>query len=291
MAGLTIHPPSDHASEITQDVEWVHALAPEANIVLIETGGDATFFTADETAMHLSLPPGVPLPSVITTSYGDEEYQVPPSSIFLYNFYNPPNPTTPTTYVFTAGDSDGTDSHQIDYRASQGVLIVGYNQLTTTNAAGGYGSEEVVTGSGGGASAYGPQLPWQEGVVNAVSGTYQAAPDVTFNGAGVSGPAVYNSYTDNDEGTGGSITYSWENGDGTSIAAPQMAALIAIADQGRRLQGLPSLTDTQTLSTFYRNAGSTAFNPVTELDDGTTISSRSPTSTPGPDWAAQKPTS
>ncbi|MBY0523966.1 MAG: putative Ig domain-containing protein [Gemmataceae bacterium] len=257
------------AGEITQDVEWIHALAPEANIILVVNSGN--FYTGYATAQTLSLPPGVPLPSVFSTSYSSAEGQLPPASIYGKYFFNPLNPAAPTTYVVAGADADGPDSHQIEAQASMGVVMANYTQLTTSNAQGAYGSEAVVTGSGGGPSSYAPQPPWQNGVVGVVSNSMQTSPEVTFNGSNVSGPAIYNSALSNGE-AGASLSFPWVDGDGSSIATPSWAALFAIANQGRALKGLPPLSNQQTLTLLYANAGPSAFNLIRLLDDGTTIS-------------------
>ena len=77
-------------------------------------------------------------------------------------------------------------------------------------------------------------------------------PDVSYN-AGV-GYAIYDSF----DGTGG-----WIDVGGTSAGAPQWAALIAIADQGRASSGLGTLNGaSQTLAALYA-APSTDFHDIT----------------------------
>jgi hypothetical protein len=264
------------AGEITQDVESVHALAPYANIVLLEyTGGIGGQLTADQTAQTVLKKLVGLTPAVVSNSFGIEEGVIPPASIWLgANFYNNPATPQPMTYVFTAGDFDKTDCHQVDYREAMGVVVAGYTQLTTS-ASGQYGSEAVVLGSGGGASAYGPQLLWQNGVVNQVSTTMQANPDVSLNGASASALGIYDSYTDS-RNTSGVLDSTWEAGNGTSLAAPQWAAMFAIADQVRANAKLPALTDAQTLTLLYSNAGPKDFHQIGQLQAST---DRTPTPT------------
>jgi hypothetical protein len=55
----------------------------------------------------------------------------------------------------------------------------------------------------------------------------------------------------------------WGNAWGTSIATPSWAALLAIANQGRALEGKPALDGaTQLLPLLYCLAGSDAFQPI-----------------------------
>src|SRR5439155_7019393 len=66
-------------------------------------------------------------------------------------------------------------------------------------------------------------------------------PDVAYDADPSTGFAVYNSY-----GRG------WERIGGTSAGAPQWAALVAVADQGRALFGRGALDGaTQTLPAIY----------------------------------------
>ena len=69
------------------------------------------------------------------------------------------------------------------------------------------------------------------------------------------GVAVYDSYA--------IATAPWFCNGGTSAGAPQWAALIALADQGRAQQGLRSLDGpSQTLPLLY-HLPSTAFHDIT----------------------------
>jgi hypothetical protein len=66
------------------------------------------------------------------------------------------------------------------------------------------------------------------------------SPDVAYDGDPNTGYSVL------DSANGG-----WFQVGGTSAGAPQWAALMAVADQGRQLAGLPPLSSTQTLDALY----------------------------------------
>jgi hypothetical protein len=134
--------------------------------------------------------------------------------------------------------------------ASVNVVSVGGTTLPGLNSAGDYTSESGWSGSGGGLSAgttaqgYESQPSYQHGVVTQ-SGTERANPDVSYDADPNTGFPVYESYNN------GTII-PWEQFGGTSDAAPQWAALLAIADQGRALVGLGSLDGpSQTLPKLY----------------------------------------
>src|SRR6185437_8466068 len=107
---------------------------------------------------------------------------------------------------------------------------------------GNYLGETAWSGSGGGISLYESQPSYQRGVVTQTS-SYRTVPDVAYNGSSISPFAVYDT----------SSYGGWLQVYGTSAGAPQWASLIAIANQGRALNGMGSLDGgSQTLPTIYR---------------------------------------
>jgi hypothetical protein len=96
--------------------------------------------------------------------------------------------------------------------------------MLTLNPDDSYGYETAWPNSGGGVSAYEPQ-PWYQ--ANTGYGM-RSVPDIALDAG--SGDWVYDS-----------LVGGWADIGGTSDAAPQMAAMIAIADEGRALNGLGSL--------------------------------------------------
>lgn len=257
-------PPTGSGSvhETTQDVEWVHALAPQAKIVLLESGVNIDL--ALETARRI---PGVTVVSMSYSIFFDMDSQnstnyVEPGIDSLFTS----SAGHPMTFVISGGDAnDGGLNH---YPAiSPNVVAVGYTSLTL-NAQGGIAAQPAVAGADGGASTQELQPSDQSGVVSAVSTTMRTVPDVTFNGYGAGGSSVA-VYDSAEQGDG----VPWTYGDGTSISAPSWAALLSIIDQGEVLAGRSPLDGpTQTLPDLYALAGTSAFLPVTALTDGTVIS-------------------
>jgi hypothetical protein len=220
------------ALEISADVEWAHALAPAANILLVEanSSGYADLFAAIDYARNY---PGV---VAVSMSFGTNEWNGETS--YDYHFTTPTGHTG-VTFVAPSGDN-GTASGAQYQAVSPNVLGVGGTQLTL-DSLGNYLSETGWSGSGGGFSVSYPQPSYQKGVVTQGS-SQRGTPDVAFNSSSGSPYAVYDSY-----GYGG-----WVMAYGTSLAAPSWAALIAIADQGRALAGQGSLDGpSQTLPKLY----------------------------------------
>lgn len=244
--GGTAYPTPDAgwAGEIALDVEWAHAIAPKANILLVEATDNSmsNLMAAVDYARHVA---GV---VAISMSWGGNEF----SGESVYDSYF----TTPAghagiTFFVSSGDNGAPVSYPA---ASPNVVSVGGTTLNV-DATGQYQSESGWSGSGGGVSAYESQPAYQKGVVTQ-STTKRANPDVAYDSNPNTGFPVYNSY-------GTASGKPWEQYGGTSAAAPQWAALTAIVDQGRALAGLGSLDGaTQFLPRLY-SLPSSDFHDVT----------------------------
>ena len=220
--GGTTLPSNDRgwSSEIALDVEWAHAIAPGANILLVEASSAYTsdLDRAEDFARNAA---GV---VVVSNSWGGGEYSTESSEDV---HFTTPSGHAGVTFTVAAGDS-GTGAEYPS--SSPDVLSVGGSTLRLTSS-GTYSSESVWSGGGGGTSRYEGLPSYQTGLGITNRGT----PDVSYDANPNSGVAVYDSY-----GSGG-----WAQFGGTSAGAPQWAALIAIADQGRALAGKGSLANAQ----------------------------------------------
>jgi subtilase family serine protease len=228
------------AVEIALDVEWAHAIAPQANLLLVEANDN--FFSNLLTAVDYgAAQPGV---VVVSMSFVSDEF---PAETALDGHFITPAGQAGVTFVAASGDT-GTISYPA---ASPNVLAVGGTTLTTDDA-GNYVGESGWAGSGGGISAYEPLPDYQAGFVD---GSSRANPDVAYDADPNTGFAVYDSFNN---GTAA----PWEQIGGTSAGAPQWAALLAIADQGRASSGLAPLDGpSQTLPLVYSLPGSD-FNDI-----------------------------
>jgi subtilase family serine protease len=234
------------ALETALDVEWVHAIAPEANIVLVEANSANTsdMFAAVYTASRIS---GV---SVVSMSWGTQGGFSGENSYDSY--FNVPG----VTFVASTGDSKSP----ADYPAeSPYVVAVGGTSLNLNGSS--YGSESAWSDSGGGLSTYEGRPSYQNGVAGVV-GSVRGTPDVSFDADPNTGVYVYDTYNNSAYGS------NWLEVGGTSLGAPAWAGLIAIADQGRVNAGLSTLSSTQTLNTLY-SVPSSDFHDVTSGGNGT----------------------
>jgi len=257
--------------EASLDVEWAHAVAPGASIIVYnaayepdnETASFANLLTAMQQASQL---PGV---SVVTLSYAASESDLAAAGLDEQSFDS--DFTTPgVTFLAASGDEgiygDGGYVPAAEYpAASPNVVAVGGTSIvidsngdypgtgTSGEVAWGDGTQSGSDGGGGGGlSAVEPEPTWQTSVVPASMDSVdaRALPDVSMD----SGAAQeYDVFTSTLSGSSNSASaVGWLGDAGTSAAAPIWAGLIAIADQGRALAGGEPLTgNTQTLPALY----------------------------------------
>jgi subtilase family serine protease len=238
--------------EISLDVEWAHAMAPQANIMLVEANSDSLtdLLAAVNYARNAA---GV---SVVSMSWGGSEFFSWSNGEFDGETQYDTDFTTPSghegvTFIAAAGDSGAQSGVQWP-AASPNVVAVGGTTLEI-NSDGTYGSESSWLGTSGGYS----QIEVEPSYQSTVQGSgVRTVPDVSYDADPNTGFAVYDSV--NDEGYVG-----WQEVGGTSAGAPQWAAIVAIADQGRKLAGLSTLDGpSQTLAALYDTytATSTSYN-------------------------------
>ena len=235
---------SGWALETALDVEWAHAMAPGANIDLIEANNSSlgSLLSAVNFARNL------PSVSVVSMSWGTSEFA---AETQFDSLFTTPSGHIGITFVASAGDAGaGTTWPSV----SPNVLAVGGTSLTTSGS-GAYVGESAWSGSGGGVSLFESEPSYQSSVQSTGSRT---TPDVAYDADPYSGFAVYDS-----------IPYAGENGwfevGGTSAGAPQWAALIAIADQGLALSGEGTLSNAQ--ATLY-TLPSSDFHNITSGSNG-----------------------
>ena len=237
------------ASEETLDVEYAHAVAPGAKIVVVEARSSDTgsMITAIDTARNY---PGV---SVVSMSWGVSE---PGNERALDYHFTTPSGHTGVTFVAAAGDSAASGGTEWP-STSPYVLAVGGTKLQV-DLAGNYQSETAWNGSGGGYSTLEP-VPWYQKGFNPKK--VRSVPDVSALAALSTGVNVVTTTPSDGQ-------QSWWQIGGTSVGTPIWAAIVAIANQGRALSGLGTLDGaTQTLPAIYALPASN-FHDVTSGSNG-----------------------
>jgi hypothetical protein len=223
--------------EISLDVEWMHAIAPQAKIILVEapSGSPADLLNANLVAVNDGA-------TVVSDSWGGSEFSGETSYDSYFSASN-------VTFVVSAGDT-GAQEYPAE---SPNVVSVGGTTLYHDSNYN-WSNEVGWAGGGGGVSAYEPQPSYQSGL----SYSNRAGPDVAYDADPNTGFAVYDSFGN----------YGWSQLGGTSAGAPQWAALISLANAGRAALNQPPLDGlTQTLPDIYSmtsgTTGAEALNNVT----------------------------
>jgi hypothetical protein len=248
--------------ESTLDIEWSHAIAPGAKLVLVIGDNNSGGSLADN-CFHDSLLDDVTytldhhLGTIISISYGgselgdvsetagehaqDQDYYRNADSIFQRAAREH------VTVLASAGDQGATNPNDftksdsywnrpnIAWPASDPyVLAVGGTSLTIANNAGAYNSEAVwndagFAATGGGLSLVFPEPAYQKQVSDqTIFHGKRGIPDVAFPAEAF---VMYTSLVSGFIGKANPQFTHWDLAGGTSLSAPCWAGLIAIADQ------------------------------------------------------------
>jgi beta-lactam-binding protein with PASTA domain len=242
---------SGWAVEIALDVQWAHATAPYARIILIEAQNSSSSLLIQAVQLADQMGPGVVSQSFGATETGSW------SSSYDATAYGSPN----MTYLAAAGDAGvGVDWPAV----SSHVLAVAGTSLSYAGS--GPRTETVWSGTGGGVSAYTATPQYQTLAVPGLGApAHRAVADVSFNADPYTGQFVAVIAQ-------GSTTVAYWAVGGTSLATPQWAGLIAVANALRAQSSLAPIGAAQ--PTLYglgvqpvNYAG--AFLDVTSGSDGT----------------------
>jgi subtilase family serine protease len=231
--------------EITLDVEWAHAIAPDARIVLVlaKTNEDSDILDAIKYAVDHNLG------DVISMSFGENESCADPSAVAAYHDVFVQATQKGITLFASSGDQgaaqptcDGMSwTRAVSHPATDPLVSgVGGTELhaagycltdlkcdpTRNPAAGTYQgeivwNEDLSEATGGGVSVVFDAPPYQK---SAVKASGRGVPDVAYNAAIEHGVLTH-------------WAGNWFLFGGTSAGSPQWAGILAIANQvaGKRL--------------------------------------------------------
>lgn len=219
------------AQEAALDIEWAHAMAPRAKIVLVEaaTNSFANLFAAVDVASAIA---GA---REVSMSWGGSEFSSEASNDFHFPSGNG------IVYFASSGDTGGTTIYP---SASPFVVAAGGTRVNT-NSSGNFLSETGWSGSGGGPSKYEPKPSYQ---INAVVGNARGIPDVSSDSDPNTGVAVYDSTRC--QGLSGWLVFG-----GTSVASPCLAGMT-------NLSGHFYADSTTELTHIYGKLGTTSFRDI-----------------------------
>jgi kumamolisin len=227
------------AQEAALDIEWAHAMAPNAKIVLVEAASNsfANLMAAVDVAN------GRVDAREVSMSWGGSEFASEASFDFHFN-----HPGNGIVYTAASGDTGGVTIYP---SVSPFVLAAGGTTLNV-DLAGNRLSETGWSGSGGGKSAFEP-IPSYQAIIGGIVGNARGTPDWSFDADPNTGVAVFDSTAC--QGVSGWLVFG-----GTSVAAPSLAGIINSAGNN---------TDTVSeLSLIYQSVsnGGATINPVNFVD-------------------------
>ncbi len=198
------------AQEAALDIEWAHAMAPSARIVLVEAASNrfSDLFRAVDVASNIvSQNGGV---GEVSMSWGGSEFSTEASSDSHF--------TAPRVVYFAA--SGDTGGQRIYPGVSPNVVSAGGTTINR-DGSGNFVSETGWGGSGGGPSQYESRPSYQDGI-SAIVGTQRGAPDFSFDADPNSGVSVYDSTPC--QGFSGWLVFG-----GTSVSSPSLAGIVNLA--------------------------------------------------------------
>jgi kumamolisin len=235
---------SGWALEASLDIEWSHAMAPTAQIILVEakTNSFANLLQAVQVATNYvvcgnsSCPNGGSGQGEVSMSWGGSEFsgEIADDSNFL---------NSGVTYFASSGDTGGA---VIWPSASPNVVSAG-GTTVNRDSKGNFTGETGWSGSGGGPSQYEP-IPSYQGGISAIVGGARGTPDFSYDADPASGVSVYD--TTSYQGISG-----WFVIGGTSVSSPSLAGIVNLAGHFYDLNG-----EQTTIYGAYGNT--TCFNDV-----------------------------
>lgn len=233
------------ALETALDVEWAHAIAPRADIVLVQAA-DAELPTMMR-GISRAIRAGA---TVVSNSWGDVESRTQRRYDFICRSLR-------AVCVFASGNS----GHGVYYPATAASGIAVGGTSLSIDFAGNVRGETAWSGSGGGLSEIERRPRHQDGLV---PGRRRGVPDVSYAADPTMGFAAYSS-----------VPYEGQDGwfavGGTSVATPQWAGIIAAANGLRVAAGKGRLhgAGEQAGGALYALRGSGALFDVTAGSNGT----------------------
>ena len=209
---------SGWATEITLDVQWAHATAPLARIVLIEAPDASLNSLLGAVKLANAMGPGV-----VSMSFGAAEGSWTASVDSAFTAAN-------MSYLAATGDNGAGVSWPA---VSANVVAVGGTSLTYSGT--GTRSEVSWSGTGGGTSLYTATPGYQNSAVPGMgTPARRTVADVAFNADPSTGQYVAVIAP-------GSTSVGWLSAGGTSLSTPQWAGLVAVANATRAQAARPAL--------------------------------------------------
>ncbi len=190
------------------DIEWAHAMAPNAQIVLMEASSptNTALYQAVTAANNYIASHGGK--GEVSMSWGGSETRSETGSDSYFTHSG-------VVYFASSGDSPGV----IYPSSSVNVVSAGGTQVNR-DGSGNYTNQTAWSDGGGGASRY-ESRPSFQNAISGIVGSKRGTPDFSFDSSGGSPVAVYNS----------NCYGGWLQVYGTSVASPSLAGIVNAAGQ------------------------------------------------------------
>jgi kumamolisin len=221
----TTMPPPYNAgweTEISLDIEWAHAMAPNARIILVEAASESlSDMLAAEALAGTLVTAG--FGGQVSNSWGVSEFSGETGNDGTFN-------ASKVVYFAASGDRPGT----LWPAVSPNVIAVGGTTISRNRSTGNYVSQSAWSSGGGGPSTHEGRPSYQSSI-STIVGSARGTPDVAAVADPKSGVWIY------DSAGGGWIVVG-----GTSVASPVMAGIT-------NLQGAFRLSSNAELTHLYAN--------------------------------------
>lgn len=198
------------AQEAALDIQWAHAMAPNAQIVLVEAASNsfADLLFAVDQASAIVMASG--RNGQVSMSWGGSEFSTEAANDFHFS-------TSNVVYFAASGDSGGKT---IWPGVSPNVVSAGGTTINR-DSSGNYVSETAWSGGGGGPSIY-ESIPFYQNPISDVVGNKRGVPDISFDANPNTGVWVYDSTSC--QGLSGWLIFG-----GTSVSSPALAGIVNLA--------------------------------------------------------------
>ena len=248
----------DTSSETSLDVDMVHAMAPQASIVLIFFPSAVSDANYSRNLLH-AIQLGAQQPGVVAVSVSYGLPEIGGSTATAYKNNNTTFLTQGAASLVPVAVSSGDSGNPPDFPAtSPNVVAVGGTGLYLGSARGSYSFETAWGGyineapGGGGVSTIFAAPAFQTS--NGVTGfSGRAVPDISLNADVLTAASIYDSW-DQNYGT------PWNAFGGTSEATPLFAGILALVQQDRIMASKPLLTSAQVDSQMYAAYDSSSYS-------------------------------
>jgi len=188
--------------ETSLDVQWAHAMAPNAKIIVAEFTNDPLTDGAETAAAAAVAAAGGGEVSNSWTYGGEASSELGLDSYFL----------KPGVVFFgSAGDSGLGAAYP---STSPNVISAGGTHIVR-DSSGNFTGESCWSGSGGGISAYEP-LPNYQFIISNIAHTHRGTPDLAADADPATGVAVYST----------TYCHGWCQVGGTSVSSPVLAGIV-----------------------------------------------------------------